>query len=48
MCVSCRTGLQKITCPCELVCMYINDLTKMAVSINVIQPRICVLTFWEH
>ncbi len=48
MCVSCRTGLQKITCPCELVCMYINDLTKTAVNINVIQPRICVLTFWEH
>lgn len=30
-----------------LVCMYINDLTKTAVNINVIQPRICVLTFWE-
>lgn len=41
MCVSCRTGLQKITCPCELIYMFINDLTKRAVNINVIQPNLC-------
>lgn len=30
------------------VSMCINDLRKRAVNINVIQTRMCVLTFWEH